>query len=261
MSAIKETIKKLAQQLGVLDPFVKAKVSKRLKDSFESDLEKFLKLQSAEEQRFTLSMDELQPMLYDNTTGTGFDRHYVYHPAWAARILKQTMPDYHVDISSALNFSAMVSAFIPVKFYDYRPASLVLDNLSSDRADLSNLFFESNSIKSLSCMHTVEHVGLGRYGDPLDYNGDLKAMSELSRVLAVGGNLLFVVPFGAKAKIMFNAHRIYTKESVIKAFPDLTLKEFTLIPEDENDGGLIKDPSQQIIDKQVYGCGCFWFTK
>jgi len=110
-------------------------------------------------------------------------------------------------------------------------------------------------------MHTVEHVGLGRYGDQLDPDGDLKAIKELVRVLASGGNLFFVVPIGRKPKIMFNAHRIYTTEQILQYFPQLELKEFTLIPEASKDGGLVVNPSKNLLAKQKYGCGCFLFTK
>ena len=81
-------------------------------------------------------------------------------------------------------------------------------------ADLTQLHFESESIESLSCLHTVEHIGLGRYGDPIDYDGDLKAIRELKRVVVKGGSILFVVPVG-KPKIIFNAHRIYSYEQII----------------------------------------------
>jgi hypothetical protein len=140
----------------------------------------------------------MQVQLQDATVQTEFDRHYVYHPAWAARIIKRIKPAVHVDISSSLHFCSVLSAFVPVKFYDYRPAKLELSGLTSEHADLVQLPFESNSIASLSCMHTVEHIGLGRYGDPLDYDGDLKAIAELSRVLAVGGNLLFCYTRGRR---------------------------------------------------------------
>jgi len=105
---------------------------------------------------------------------------------------------------------------------------LDLDNLISKQANLTSLPFENNSIESLSCMHTVEHIGLGRYGDKLDPNGDLKAIKELKRVLSVNGNLLFVVPIG-KPKIMFNAHRIYSYNQIINYFNELKLKEFSLV--------------------------------
>jgi SAM-dependent methyltransferase len=213
--------------------------------------------------RFELSYSERLRCLGDDTAKTGFDRHYIYHPAWAARIVKQTNPPEHIDISSTLYFCSIVSAFITVKFYDFRPANLQLTGFTSGEADLTRLFFTSNSILSLSCMHTVEHIGLGRYGDPLDYDGDLKAMKELARVLAPAGNLLFVVPVGNQAIIQFNAHRIYTKEIIIALFSGfgLTLKEFTLIPENEQDGGLILNPDEALLSHQKYGCGCFWFTK
>jgi len=104
-------------------------------------------------------------------------------------------------------------------------------------------------------------VGLGRYGDPIDYDGDLKAAAELRRVLAPGGQLLFVVPVGAEARIQFNAHRIYTPGQVIKMFGDLSLKEFTLIPDREQEGGLVISPDEELLATQQYGCGCFWFVR
>ncbi|MDO8482551.1 MAG: DUF268 domain-containing protein, partial [bacterium] len=133
-------------------------------------------------------------------------------------------------------------------------------NLKSAKADLMALPFRDGSIESLSCMHTVEHIGLGRYGDPINPDSDLKAMRELTRVLAKNGTLLFVVPIGIP-KIIFNAHRIYSYEQIINAFDKLELKEFSLIPESGKDGGIIRNASREEADKQRYGCGCFWFTK
>jgi len=211
--------------------------------------------------RFQIRLRDQYPCLLDNTAHTGFDKHYIYHPAWAARILAQTMPSYHVDISSTLNFCSLVSAFIPVKFYDYRPAELYLKNLSTGSADILSLPFEDASIVSLSCMHVVEHIGLGRYGDPLDPEGDLKAIAELKRVLKPTGNLLFVVPIGGVPKIMFNAHRIYTYKQIIDSFSDLQLLEFSLIPDGPEERGLIENTTQEMADTCSYGCGCFWFRK
>lgn len=216
---------------------------------------------SGTRKRFRIAWCDRYPCLNDRTLETGFDRHYVYHPAWAARILAETRPKEHVDISSTLYFCTLVSAFIPVKYYDYRPADLKLDNLCSDSADLLSLPFSDGSILSLSCMHVVEHVGLGRYGDPLDPDGDLKAIVELKRVLAPGGLLMLVVPVGSLAKIMFNAHRVYRYDQIFEYFNDLELREFVLIPERAEHGGLVRNPSQALIDAQNYGCGCFCFKK
>lgn len=225
---------------------------KYLKDYF-----KFQKLSNTGN-RFTVIWKNRNPQLLDNTETTGFDRHYTYHPAWAARIIKQINPKIHTDISSILQFSTILSAFIPVEFYDFRPANIKLNNLKLGRADLTSLPFSNNSIPSLSCMHTVEHVGLGRYGDPIDPDGDLKAISELKRVLAPNGNLLFVVPIG-KPKIQFNAHRIYSYDQIVKYFSELKLEEFSLIP--EITGDMIKNATKEQADAENYGCGCFWFKK
>ena len=210
--------------------------------------------------RFVIKLSELFPCLMDKTITTKFESHYIYHPAWAARIIKKISPEKHIDISSSLHFSTMLSAFIPVEYYDYRPAPMNLDNLISKKANLISLPFEDGSIKSLSCMHVVEHIGLGRYGDPLDVDGDIKAIRELTRVLSVGGSLLFVVPVG-KPKIQFNAHRIYSYEQVVEYFADLKLKEFSLVPDDYVENGLIINADPVLVRKQNWGCGCFWFTK
>ncbi len=203
------------------------------------------------------SVDLRLVILNEASETTDFDHHYIYHPAWAARILATTKPAKHIDIASTLAFCSMLSAFMPVEFYDIRPAHLTLSNLTIGKADLTKLPFANSSIQSLSCMHTVEHVGLGRYGDPLDPDGDLKAISELSRVLAPGGNLLFVVPVG-KPKLVFNAHRIYGYDQILSYFSGLILREFALIPDE---GALRYDASKELADAQSYGCGCFWFTK
>ena len=228
---------------------------------FESQYIQLNDLEKQTKKRFLLDEAHFYPCLNDNTSETGFDRHYTYHPAWAARIIKNNNPEKHIDISSILHFCTMLSAFIPVDFYDYRPAKLDLPNLKSLQGDLMNLPFLSNSVESISCMHTIEHVGLGRYGDPMDYDGDIKAINELKRVLAPNGTLLFVVPIGSTDTIHFNAHRVYSKEHVLELFKELKLHEFALIPEDEKDGGLVVNPDADLLKRQTYGCGCFWFTK
>lgn len=223
-----------------------------------SDYQRFTRLDL--KPRFNLSPKNFFPQIFDKTQTTGFDRHYVYHTAWAARKVAEIAPAKHVDIASSLYFPAIVSAFVPVDFYDYRPAPLHLKGLTTKHADLTNLHFESNSLPSLSCLHTIEHVGLGRYGDPIDPEGDLKACKELSRVLAPGGSLLFVTPVGREAIIQFNAHRIYSYELVLDLFPDLVLKEFSFVPE-FGTAGIREHANPTDLQNEKYACGCFVFEK
>lgn len=226
---------------------------------FLNDYRKFIALNSTD-RRFSPSLINQYPCLRDWTTNTTFESHYMYHPAWAARAVRKINPKKHIDISSSLTFATMLSAFIPVEFYDYRPARLFLDNLISKKGDLMNLPFKTNSIESLSCMHTIEHIGLGRYGVPLDPNGDLKAIAELKRVVKKGGSLLFVTPIG-KPTLRFNAHRIYSYSQIISYFEGFILKEFSLLPDNAYKVGMIKNATKTQADKQSWGCGCFWFIK
>lgn len=209
------------------------------------------------QKRFVNNWDNIQPHLNDNTTITNFDAHYVYHPAWAARIVEKIKPSKHIDISSSLHFCSILSAFVPTEFYDYRPAKLNLSNLLSKKGDLNHLPFETDSIESISCMHTIEHIGLGRYGDKIDPDGDLKAIVELQRVVKKGGNLLLVTPVG-KPSLRFNAHRIYSFELINSLFKDFELKDFTLI-DDLNEYKENADPS--LVKYSSFGCGCFWYVK
>ena len=222
----------------------------------------FLELKRQEaltQSRFRFEWNEVYPCLDEDTKQTSFDPHYVYHTAWASRLLAQNRPSIHHDISSLLYFAVLISAFIPVKFYDYRPANINLPNLTCSHADLLNLPFADCSIDSLSCMHVIEHIGLGRYGDPVKYDGDLLAMKELKRVVSHNGVLLLVVPIGFP-RICFNAHRIYGFNQIIECFSGFTLESFSLIP-DNGFSGIINNPSVEIVNRQQYGCGCFNFRK
>ena len=187
---------------------------------------------------------DLYPVLGEWTATTTFDRHYVLHTAWAARVVAQNKPSVHIDVSSSLYFSAIVSAFVRTEFYDYRPAELNLSNLKSQSADLLSLPFADQSVASLSCMHVIEHIGLGRYGDPLDPQGDTKAMAQLQRVVAKGGSLLLVVPVG-KPRVHFNAHRVYSHQMIKDAFPQLQLCATALIPDEPSEGSLIENAAPE----------------
>ena len=220
-----------------------------------------------ENKRFPINFFDIFPILKEKTKTTDFDSHYVYHVAWAIRkvleIKQKENIEKHLDFSSSLHFSANLSAFLPVDFYDYRPANLSLSNLNSKEADLTNLNnFKDNSINSLSCMHVVEHIGLGRYGDPIDTEGDIKAINELKRICEIGGNIIFVTPVG-KQRIQFNAHRIYAFKTILNLFgEDFELKEFSLVKDDHNflENVSISE-AEDIVSRQNYGCGCFWFVK
>lgn len=213
---------------------------------------------SLADDRFECDWADRWPCLDDRTDHTDFDAHYLYHPAWAMRILAQDKPRLHFDIASSLQFVAMLSAIMPVQAYDYRPAKITLSDLMCLRADLLALPFQTGSISSLSCMHVVEHVGLGRYGDPIDPKGDLKSFAELSRVVGPRGRLLFVVPIAEFPRIQYNAHRIYSVSMILEAFREFELEDLSVVLDS---GEFIERASERDVVAQRYACGCFAFRR
>mgnify|MGYP001552382912 CR=1 FL=1 len=220
----------------------------------------FKALNASSDRSFSMDWNDRMLVAGENTNVTRFSAHYIYHPAWAARIVKKIAPTFHTDISSTLHFCSIVSAFIPIKFYDYRPANIHLSDLHSGKADLTALPFADGSIESISCMHTIEHIGMGRYGDPIDPEGDLKAIKELQRVTRKGGSILFVIPIG-KPRIMWNAHRIYSYKQVMSYFTGFDMEDFYLIPDNAAETSPVENATEAQADAQKYGCGCFWFVK
>lgn len=224
---------------------------------FQKEKMKFQDLSNNSERGFSREIYKYK-CIHDYNKKTSFEPHYTYHLAWAARKLAELNPKSHYDFSSHTYFSTIVSAFIPVKHFEFRPLDIYLSNFSIKHADLLQLPFEDNSLESVSCMHVVEHVGLGRYGDMIDFDGDLKAINELKRIVKIGGKLIFVVPVGVP-RIEFNAHRVYSYEQVVSFFDGFDLIEFGLIPDKCPDGIIYDQP--HLVSEQVFGCGCFLFQK
>jgi len=199
----------------------------------------------------------LYPKLNEKTSFTSFNGHYFYQQAWLFDHILKTRPNSHVDVASDYNMSAYISRIVPTTFVDIRPIETKLNNLRIIKGDILNLPFKNNSIKSLSCLHVIEHIGLGRYGDKIDPKGTEKACLELSRVLAFNGNLYVSLPVG-KDTICFNAYRIYSPKTVVNFFKNLKLVEFSLV---DDNNIFHKKCSYNKFNKLNYSCGMFLFKK
>jgi hypothetical protein len=200
---------------------------------------------------------DLYPCLADATLKTGFDPHYFFQAAWLARKLAAARPPVHTDIGSDVGMVGVISAFVPVEFLDIRPLDVALTGLASRKDDLSGLALPSDSVASLSCLHVLEHIGLGRYGDPLAPDGHAKAAGELSRVLAHGGDLYLSVPVG-RERVCFNAHRVFSVATVRRLFSTLDLQEFALV---DDAGRFDPGADASAAGSCEYACGLFHFVK
>ena len=200
---------------------------------------------------------DLQPCLGDWSTHTPFDAHYFYQGAWLARRLAHSKPVKHVDIGSSVLTMSVLSATVNTVFVDYRPLKATLSGLTSISGDILSLPFDDNSVESLSCLHVIEHIGLGRYGDPIDPDGSLKAAAELQRIVSAGGKIFLSLPVG-RERICFNAHRVHAPTSVLKMFPQLNLVEFSYV---DDSGQFLEAQSAHSASELEYGCGLFQFVK
>jgi len=220
---------------------------------FFRDWIKYSKLPGAEPIRIL----ETYPCIHDKTQTTGFDAHYFYQNIWAFKKIYETKPYYHVDVGSRTDFVGFLTTITKVIFIDIRPLMATLENFDSRKGSIVSMPFEANSTLSLSSLHVAEHIGLGRYGDPLDPLGTKKACEELSRILAVGGNLYFSLPVG-KPRLCFNAHRIHSPQQILEHFSSLELVEFSGI---DDRGRFQKKIDISILENSDYACGLFHFTK
>ncbi|MBN1427564.1 MAG: DUF268 domain-containing protein [Anaerolineae bacterium] len=205
----------------------------------------------------SLSLKNAYPCLHDRTSATGIDAHYFYQGVWAFRQIEQSGVQFHVDVGSQILFSALLSSAARVVFVDIRPAKVRVENFSSVNGSILALPFDSNTVHSLSCLHVAEHIGLGRYGDPLDPHGTIKAIGELVRVLAPGGNLYFSLPIG-KTKVCYNAHRIHSPQQIMDYFHPLQLVDFAVA---DDDGVFQQGIEPGDYTDADYACGMFRFRK
>jgi len=200
---------------------------------------------------------DTRPTLHDRTSTTEISKHYFYQDVWAAKKIHQSGASRHVDIGSRVIYVGFLTTFTKVTFIDIRPLVVNLENLDCKEGNILSLPYANNSINSLSCLHVAEHIGLGRYGDPLDPGGTKKACKELSRVLAKNGNLYFALPVG-KPRVEFNACRIHAPQTLLEYFSDLKLIEFSGI---DDKGNFVQNIDISILKNAKNACGLFHFKK
>jgi hypothetical protein len=142
---------------------------------------------------------KIYPVLGDRfKSGGSLTDHYFYQDLVVARRIFENNPQKHIDVGSRIDgFVAHVASFRKIEVFDIRPLERVIPNVRFIQTDFMNIGPElSNYTDSASCLHALEHFGLGRYGDPLDPEGHIKGINSISNVLKTGGKFYFSSPIG-----------------------------------------------------------------
>ena len=203
--------------------------------------------------------EELNPHLFDKSPGTqsGWG-HYFYQDIWALRHLAEFKPALHHDVGSRYDgFVGQATALCPVVSYDIRPPSFRLPRFEFRYGNILDLPLADESVRSLSCLHVAEHIGLGRFGDELEPEGTARALKELSRVLESGGQLLFSMPIG-RERVCFNAQRIWHPEKPIELLKNLKLAEFKAV---DDAGEFREEATPSEFASADFSCGLYRFLK
>lgn len=197
------------------------------------------------------------PKVADRVLSTPYDAHYLHQDAWAVQRVAENAPSSHVDVGSRVEVPCFLTALMPVTFVDIRPLEANVEGLTSIAGSVLEMPFEDQTLESVSCLHVTEHIGLGRYGDPLNPAGSRQAMAELQRVVAPGGHLLFSLPVG-RPRVCFNAHRVHDPREVRDLFDELELVEFAGV---DDAGRFERHRNVEELADQSYACGMFHLVR
>lgn len=200
----------------------------------------------------------------DNSGELGY--HYFYQDLHVAQLIAKNAPERHIDIGSRIDgFVANVATFRAIEIFDIRPCPYQISNVTFTQLDLMSPIPDSfkSVTDSISCLHSIEHFGLGRYSDPVDFEGHVKGLDGIFQILKPGGRFYFSTPIGPQ-RIEFNAHRIFAISTLLDLFKD----QYELVSFSYVDDKNIFHPAHVLSDTDIaenlncsYGCGIFELLK
>lgn len=233
---------------------------------FVADLRRFKSLMPSSRSAGDFTWGSLFPITTDRFDSSGSaSGHYFHQDLFTAQQIYLRNPERHIDIGSRIDgFVAHVATFREIEVVDIRPLNTDVRNIKFLQGDISRLEPESlGRADSVSCLHALEHIGLGRYGDTVDPDGFIAALDNIVSLVRPGGTLYLSVPMGSRQRIEFNAHRVfsipYMRSLLQSRFEQLALA----IVDDQGDFHRHVSPtSPQAEDSfgTTYGCAIWTCT-
>ena len=209
----------------------------------------------------------LYPCLDDRYSKSGLAKgHYFHQDLLIARRVHYHNPGVHVDVGSRIDgLIAHLASFRSVDVIDIREIPCDIPNVRFIQADLMAPMRDDlvGCCDSLSSLHAIEHFGLGRYGDPISYNGYFLGLNNINQMLKKNGKFYFSVPIG-RQRLEFNAHRIFSVGYLLELFAEkYKIDMFSFV---DDQGDLHEDVRLRDVDVEcdfdcMYGCGIFEMTK
>ena len=199
---------------------------------------------------------------YDDSAGT-FKGHYFHQDLLVAKLINKHKPKRHLDIASRVDgFVAHVASYREIEVVDLRSLhESVHENIVFRQADLMSPQ-DLGTTDSLSCLHAIEHFGLGRYTDHIDVEGHIKGIFNLVNMVALHGRMYISFPIGNEDEVHFNAHRVFHPTTILKHTSIekyMRLIRFDYV-DDNGDLHLCKSV-YDVSSKMKFGCGIYTFEK
>lgn len=212
---------------------------------------------------------KVMPCLHDRFEEGGATKsEYFWQDLLVARSIHAAKPEKHVDVGSRVDgFVAHVASFREIEVFDVRPISSDVPGVVFRQADLMSLASLPKIVggycDSLSCLHAVEHFGLGRYGDPINPQGYQRGIANMVQLLRPGGTFYLSTPVGQE-RVEFNANWVFDPRSIVRCVEasGMMLQKLTVIT-------AANGPKEVAIDaatlaelaQQHYQLGFFIFMK
>jgi len=188
-------------------------------------------------------------------------QHYFNQDLLVASYIFKNNPKKHVDVGSRVDgFVAHVASFRKIEVIDIRKNNFQFKNIIFKKKDITKIDKTMiNYCDSLSCLHTIEHIGLGRYGDQIDPIGHIKGFRNLIKILKAGGMFYVSFPISEQNTTYFNSERSFNPKEVLKWSEELKLIRFDVI--DDNEKIFLNINLNKYNKKLKYGCGVYTFRK
>jgi hypothetical protein len=207
----------------------------------------------------------LYPCLFDRSASASTLGEYFWQDLYVARRILGASPVRHVDVGSRIDgFIAHLACQRQVEVYDIRPLDPGIPNVQFRRWDMTAAGpgGPGETADCVSCLHTLEHVGLGRYGDSVDPAAWQQGLRRLAGIVQAGGCLWLSVPVGRR-RVEFNAHRVFDPRE-LRDFAlslGLELDEFSVVYGHGGQRFITAGPDWDRVASELYAVGIYLFRR